>query len=41
MNSLVAEAGRALPASPLTLGIVVFGIFVALAFIVLNLDQDR
>jgi len=41
MNLLAAEAGRALPASPLTFGIVVFGIFVFLAFVVLRLDQDR
>jgi hypothetical protein len=41
MNSLATEAVRALPASPLTFGLVTFGIFAFLAFVVLRLDRDR
>lgn len=41
MNLLSAEASRHLPASPLTFGLVAFGIFAFLAFVVLRLDRDR
>jgi hypothetical protein len=41
MNSLAAEAARHLPASPLTFGLVTFGIFAFLAVVVLRLDRDR
>lgn len=41
MNSLTAEAARHLPASPLTFGLVTFGIFAFLGFVVLRLDRDR